>query len=58
MDWRLISEELLDGPMAMALDEVAAETVAAGGPATVRLYQWFPSTVSPLSTRQFRSASA
>ena len=46
MDWRLITEELLDGPMAMALDEVAAETVAAGGPATVRLYRWFPSTVT------------
>jgi lipoate-protein ligase A len=46
MDWRLVREELLDGQMAMALDEVAAETVAAGGPATVRLYRWFPSTVS------------
>jgi lipoate-protein ligase A len=46
MDWRLIREEMLDGPMAMALDEVAAETVARGGPATVRLYRWFPSTVS------------
>ncbi|MFQ3318147.1 MAG: lipoate-protein ligase A [Natronomonas sp.] len=46
MDWRLIPEEMLDGPMAMAFDEVAAETVAAGGPATVRLYRWLPSTVS------------
>ncbi len=46
MDWRIISEELLEGPVAMALDEVAAETVAAGGPATVRLYRWLPSTVT------------
>jgi lipoate-protein ligase A len=46
MDWRLISEEMLEGSIAMALDEVAAETVAAGGPATVRVYRWFPSTVS------------
>jgi lipoate-protein ligase A len=46
MDWRLIREEMLDGPMAMALDEVAAETVAEGGPATVRLYRWFPSAVT------------
>ena len=46
MDWRLITEERLDGPTAMAYDEVAAETVAEGGPATVRLYRWTPSTVS------------
>ncbi len=46
MDWRLIPEERLGGPTAMALDEVAAETVSAGGPATVRLYRWTPSTVS------------
>jgi lipoate-protein ligase A len=46
MDWRLITEERLGGPTAMALDEVAAETVASGGPATVRLYRWTPSTVS------------
>ena len=46
MDWRLIREEMLNGQMAMALDEVAAETVSEGGPATVRLYRWFPSTVS------------
>jgi lipoate-protein ligase A len=30
----------------MAFDEVAAETVRSGGPATVRLYRWTPSTVS------------
>jgi lipoate-protein ligase A len=46
MDWRLIPEERVDGATAMALDEVAAETVASGGPATVRLYRWTPSTVS------------
>ena len=46
MDWRLIPEQRLGGPEAMAFDEVAAETVAAGGPATVRLYRWTPSTVS------------
>ena len=46
MDWRLIREEMLDGAVAMALDEVAAETVAAGGPATVRLYRWVPATLS------------
>ncbi len=46
MDWRLIPEERVDGSVAMALDEVAAETVSSGGPATVRLYRWTPSTVS------------
>ncbi|TKX78426.1 lipoate--protein ligase family protein [Halorubrum sp. SD626R] len=38
--WRLIAEEARPGPMQMALDEVAAETAAAGGPATVRTYRW------------------
>ena len=46
MDWRLVREEELRGAAAMAYDEVAAETVAAGGPATVRVYRWVPSTVS------------
>lgn len=32
--------------MQMALDEVAAETVAAGGPATVRTYRWDPSCLT------------
>lgn len=45
-DWRLIREEGLDGATAMAYDEVAAETVAEGGPATVRVYRWLPSTLS------------
>ncbi|WP_152040064.1 lipoate--protein ligase family protein [Salinigranum salinum] len=44
--WRLIREESRPGPMQMALDEVAAETAAAGGPRTVRLYRWEPSCLS------------
>ena len=42
VDWRLIREEARPGPMQMALDEVAAETAAAGGPATLRTYRWEP----------------
>ena len=45
-EWRLIREEARSGPMNMALDEVAAETAAAGGPRTVRVYRWEPSTLS------------
>jgi len=45
-DWRLIREESRPGPMQMALDEVAAETAAAGGPATVRTYRWEPSCLT------------
>jgi lipoate-protein ligase A len=45
-EWRLIREESWDGPLNMALDEIAAETVAADGPRTVRVYQWDPSTLS------------
>ena len=45
-EWRLIPEEARDGPMQMALEEVAAETAADGGPRTVRAYQWSPSTLS------------
>ncbi|WP_336326242.1 lipoate--protein ligase family protein [Halovenus sp. HT40] len=44
--WRLVTEERHPGPMQMALDEVAAETAAAGGPRTLRLYRWDPSTLS------------
>jgi len=32
--------------MQMALDEVAAETAAAGGPSTVRTYRWDPSCLT------------
>ena len=46
LDWRFIAEETWDGPTNMALDQVAAETVADGGPATVRLFRWEPSTLS------------
>ncbi|GAB7010239.1 lipoate--protein ligase family protein [Halorubrum trueperi] len=45
-DWRLIREEARPGPMQMALDEVAAETAAEGGPATVRTYRWDPSCLT------------
>ncbi|WP_418282394.1 lipoate--protein ligase family protein [Halorubrum sp. DTA98] len=45
-DWRLIREERRPGPMQMALDEVAAETAAAGGPSTVRVYRWDPSCLT------------
>lgn len=45
-EWRLIREEALPGPLCMAYDAVAAETAAEGGPRTVRVYQWSPSTLS------------
>lgn len=45
-DWRLIHEEARPGAETMALDEVAARTAAAGGPRTVRVYQWSPSCLS------------
>jgi len=40
LDWRVIGEATDDGPTTMALEEIAAETAAAGGPATVRVYTW------------------
>ena len=45
-EWRLIREEAREGPLQMALDEVAAETAADGGPRTVRVYRWEPGTLS------------
>ncbi len=45
-EWRLVREEARSGPTNMALDEIAAETAAAGGPRTVRVYRWEPSTLS------------
>ncbi|WP_440007645.1 lipoate--protein ligase family protein [Halomicrococcus sp. SG-WS-1] len=45
-EWRLIREESWDGPLNMALDEIAAETAADGGPRTLRVYRWEPSTLS------------
>ncbi len=46
LEWRLIPEERRQGPVQMAFDEVAAETAGSGGPATVRVYRWEPSTLS------------
>jgi lipoate-protein ligase A len=45
-EWRLVREEARPGPMNMALDEVAARTAARGGPRTLRVYSWQPSTLS------------
>jgi lipoate-protein ligase A len=45
LGWRVVGEERHPGPTTMALEEVAAETVADGGPATVRVYTW-PGTLS------------
>ena len=45
-EWRLLREQTLLGGEAMAYDEAAARTAATGGPRTVRLYQWQPSTLS------------
>ncbi len=45
-EWRLVREEVRHGATNMALDEVAARTVASGGPRTVRVYSWAPSTLS------------
>jgi lipoate-protein ligase A len=45
-EWRLIAEEAREGALNMAFDEVAAGTAAAGGPLTLRVYRWEPSTLS------------
>jgi lipoate-protein ligase A len=45
-EWRLVREEAREGPLNMALDEVAAETAAAEGLATARVYRWEPNTLS------------
>ena len=45
-EWRLIREDVRSGPMQMALDEIAARTAGDGGPRTVRVYTWSPSTLS------------
>lgn len=45
-EWRHIREESRPGPLNMALDEIAARTAVGGGPRTVRVYQWTPSTLS------------
>lgn len=43
---RLLPTRRESGAMNMALDAVAAETVSDGGPASVRVYGWEPSTLS------------
>ena len=45
-EWRLITKEAHAGATNMALDEVAAETAASGGPRTLRVYRWEPGTLS------------
>ena len=45
-EWRLVREKSHPGPTNMALDAVAAETTAGGGPRTLRVYRWEPSTLS------------
>lgn len=45
-EWRVIPAETRPGPMNMALDEIAARTAGNGGPRTVRVYSWSPSTLS------------
>lgn len=45
-EWRLVRQERLDGTTNMALDEIAAETAARGGPRTARVFRWEPSTLS------------
>jgi len=44
--WRLIGPERLDVFEALALEEVLLDDVAAGGPPTVRLWQWSRSAVT------------
>lgn len=44
--WRLIRSGHLTGARNMAIDEAMIESVAAGGPPTLRLYGWEPAAVS------------
>lgn len=43
---RVLSYGAHPGPRNMAMDATAAETVSDGGPASVRVYDWCPSTLS------------
>jgi lipoate-protein ligase A len=45
-EWRLVREESRDGPMNMALDEIAARSAVEDGVRTVRVYRWEPSCLS------------
>jgi lipoate-protein ligase A len=46
MNWRLIPYSENDAYLNMAIDEAVSESVAAGGPPTIRFYGWKPSAVS------------
>lgn len=46
LSWRFIPERVARGPVQMALEEAAAETVRDGGPALARVFRWRPSTLS------------
>jgi len=46
MNWRIIGYSENDAFMNMAIDEAVGESVAAGGPPTIRFYGWRPSAVS------------
>ncbi|MBI1973841.1 lipoate--protein ligase family protein [Candidatus Micrarchaeota archaeon] len=46
MEWRVIPLETHGAFENMALDEACSESVAAGGPPTIRFYRWQPSAVS------------
>lgn len=46
MNWRVIAYSENDAFTNMAVDEAVSESVAAGGPPTMRFYGWKPSAVS------------
>lgn len=44
--WRFIPEESWNASMNMALDMAAAQSIHEGGPSTIRIYRWKPSSLS------------
>jgi lipoate-protein ligase A len=46
LKWRIIDFTENDAFMNMAIDEAVSESVAAGGPPTIRFYGWNPDAVS------------
>lgn len=46
MRWRVMPYSENDAFMNMAIDEAVSESVAAGGPPTIRFYGWNPSAIS------------
>ncbi len=46
MSWRVIALSVHDCALNMAIDEAVQESVALGGPPTIRFYRWKPSAVS------------